>query len=249
MTRAGDLPRDELLRALTEAATQAVRAERVVVFGPWARGSESPGDPVGLLVILADPLGGGLDRRQAAAKLGSALGDFRVPKRILVFTEADEERWQSSPAHPIGQVLGKEGRSGPDPESAHLLLDVAARHLKAVHGMAEPDLFDDEIFGFHCHAAVAGALRAWLALTGGVRVPPAEDLVELLACVGEFWDVPEPFREFGPLNVFAHQCRFVPLDEPLEPGERRRWFDRVRRLHEYVQGLLAQIEHPIDNPG
>ncbi|MDW7712211.1 MAG: hypothetical protein SCH98_17225 [Deferrisomatales bacterium] len=240
MSRRGDLGRDELLRALTEAAAQAVRAERVVVFGPWARGSESPGDPVDLLVVTAAPFGGGQDRTRMAAQLGSALANFRIPKRILVFTAAEVARWGGSAAHPTGRIMGESSRSGPDPEGAHLLLDVAAKHLKAVHGMADSDLFDDDIFGFHCHAAAASALRAWLALLGADPWLAADDLGELLTEVGERTDLPERFADLTTLSIFAVQHFLVPADDLLAPGGRRRLQDLVRRLHEHVQGLLEE---------
>lgn len=184
VTRPEDLPREELLRALTEAAARAVRAERIVRFGPWARGTAAPGDPVDLLIVTAEPLGGGPGRTHVAVQLWRALAEFRVPKRILVFTPAETAWWQDSPSHPVGQVLGA-GSSGPDLEGGRLLLAMAAKHLKAVHGMADSDLFDDEIFGFHCHGAAAGALRAWLALLGANPWLAVDDLGELLAALGE----------------------------------------------------------------
>ncbi len=45
----------------------------------------------------------------------------------------------------------------------HMLFAVG-RDFKALVGMTDPDVFADEVFGFHAQQAVEKSLKAWLSL-------------------------------------------------------------------------------------
>lgn len=39
------------------------------------------------------------------------------------------------------------------------------KDLRALQGMSDPDVFADEVFGFHAQQAAEKALKAWLAVS------------------------------------------------------------------------------------
>ena len=45
-------------------------------------------------------------------------------------------------------------------EAARMMLAMAAKDIKAIRVLADPDLVDDEIFGFHAQQAVEKSLKA-----------------------------------------------------------------------------------------
>jgi len=51
-------------------------------------------------------------------------------------------------------------------DEARQMLAAAYKDWRALAGMADPDVFADEVFGFHAQQAVEKALKAWLALLG-----------------------------------------------------------------------------------
>ena len=50
-----------------------------------------------------------------------------------------------------------------DLEHAKLLLSMAKKDLKALEGMEDAQVFEDEIFGFHTQQAAEKALKSWLS--------------------------------------------------------------------------------------
>lgn len=46
-------------------------------------------------------------------------------------------------------------------EHARMMLKLAQKDLKAIKGMLDPEVFDDEIFGFHSPQSVEKAIKAW----------------------------------------------------------------------------------------
>jgi HEPN domain-containing protein len=56
-----------------------------------------------------------------------------------------------------------------DLEHAKLLLSMARKDLKALEGMQDARIFEDEIFGFHAQQAAEKALKSWLSAIERVR--------------------------------------------------------------------------------
>ncbi|MCM2358161.1 MAG: HEPN domain-containing protein [Geobacteraceae bacterium] len=52
-------------------------------------------------------------------------------------------------------------------DDAQMLLTMAAKDIKAMNSLLDPDSADDEIFGFHAQQATEKALKAWIVLCGG----------------------------------------------------------------------------------
>ena len=53
-------------------------------------------------------------------------------------------------------------------EQARQLLLMAAKDMKAMDLMINPESIDDEIFGFHAQQAVEKSLKAWITASSAV---------------------------------------------------------------------------------
>lgn len=71
-------------------------------------------------------------------------------------------------------------------ENARLLLVMAAKDIRAMEALTDPQLVDDEIFGFHAQQAVEKSLKAWIAVAGGTfgRIHDLSQLFGLLEDLG-----------------------------------------------------------------
>jgi len=67
-----------------------------------------------------------------------------------------------------------------DNEYASMLLSMAKKDLKALSGMTDATIFEEEIFGFHAQQAVEKSLKAWIASLG-VEFPKTHDISYLLS--------------------------------------------------------------------
>lgn len=97
-----------LLREMTEAIVQAVRPQQIVLFGSQARGRGHAHSDVDLLVIEDGSLSG-QERLREMAELKRVLAPFRVSKDVLVYSQAEVERWRHTKNHVIARAL-REGR-------------------------------------------------------------------------------------------------------------------------------------------
>ncbi len=111
MKRARNLPEvtDALLRQMTQAIVDEVDPEQVVLFGSRGRGDARVSSDVDLLVIEAEPFGPGRGKHEEMNRLYRALRGFRVPKDILVFSNAEVEYWRDSLNHVLARAL-REGK-------------------------------------------------------------------------------------------------------------------------------------------
>ena len=87
------------------------------------------------------------------------------------------------------------------------LLSSAEKDLKAIRNMTDPDLFADEVFGFHAQQAIEKTLKAWIALLGG-EYPFIHDLDALLNALKKLGADVDALRGLVELNAFAVQFRY-----------------------------------------
>ena len=123
-------------------------------------------------------------------------------------------------------------------EDAKDLLTAARNDVQALNGMLDPEVFADEVFGFHAQQAAEKSLKAWIAVLGS-DYPLTHNLISLLTqleemgCdVGELWELVQ-------YNAFAVQyryARFESLDAELDRPEIAR---RVTELLNHVQSLVG----------
>jgi len=121
------------------------------------------------------------------------------------------------------------------------MLTMAHKDLKALKGMTDPDLFEEEIFGFHAQQAVEKALKAWLALVGR-EYPLTHDISALLANlesggldVKQFWGLVE-------YNVFAIRFRYESLEGYDQTLDRDASVEAVNELVQFVQRLIEETQ-------
>jgi HEPN domain-containing protein len=126
-----------------------------------------------------------------------------------------------------------------DREHAKEILEAARRDLRALHGMNDPQVFSDEIFGFHAQQAAERALKAWLA-HNGIRFPKTHDLKQLIDLLVQSGIDPGDLSALVDLNAFAVQYRYESLfinEEALDRTELRpRIAALIDRVAEALQG-------------
>lgn len=106
---------------------------------------------------------------------------------------------------------GRSSMSDRDHEHARALLEMARKDARALRGMGNPEVFADEIFGFHVQQAIEKALKAWCAHRG-ITYPLTHDLSELLALLRENGCEVELFDDLLRFNAFAVLFRYETLD-------------------------------------
>ena len=100
---------DELLQEMTEAIVEEVGPEQIVLFGSRASGGAAAGSDVDLIVVESKPFNAQRSRRAETARIRRALGRFRVPTDILVYSAQEVSKWRDSLNHILGRGL-REGR-------------------------------------------------------------------------------------------------------------------------------------------
>ena len=80
-------------------------AERVILFGSYARGPVTKDSDVDLLVVESEPFDNKRNSWDEEVRLSHALADFLVPTDILVFSRDEVEHWRGSKNHVIGRAL------------------------------------------------------------------------------------------------------------------------------------------------
>lgn len=97
-------PDEAMLKAITAAIVDAVRPQRVILFGSAARGRMNAKSDVDVLVVKD-----GEHYREVAWKVHTSLPARARPVDVIVATSADVERHRDKPHYVIGPALD-EGR-------------------------------------------------------------------------------------------------------------------------------------------
>ena len=124
-------------------------------------------------------------------------------------------------------------------DEAHLLLQMARKDLKAIAGMLDRDVFDDEVFGFHAQQAVEKALKAWIAGMGKT-CPCSHDLTRLLSQLEEYGQDVEAYRHTVEFNPFAVLFRYSALNEIDAPLDRPQAIRQANDLLRHVGAFLGR---------
>ncbi len=123
-------------------------------------------------------------------------------------------------------------------DEARRMLAIAEKDLRALRGMTESAIFDDEIFGFHAQQAVEKILKAWIALRGK-EYPKTHDISLLLHFLQKEGIDCTPFLDFIEYNTFAVQFRYEAFELTDEqPLPRQDVIRQVADLMEFVRRLL-----------
>jgi len=124
-----------------------------------------------------------------------------------------------------------------DPKQAQSMLHMAQKDLKALKGMMDTLIFEDEIFGFHAQQAIEKALKGLIALLGQ-EYPLTHDISILLEFleskdqnVENYWDLVE-------FNAFAVQFRYEAFDASEDPIDRTKTIQKIEELIRYFEELI-----------
>ena len=129
-----------------------------------------------------------------------------------------------------------------DIEQAGSFLSMAERDYRALCGMNNPEVFSDEIFGFHVQQAVEKALKAWLCVLGS-PFPKTHDLDELGALLEEADQrIADSFSSLLEFTDFAVAFRYEAFPDLEGDIDRRGCIDGVARLLQHVRQILAQAD-------
>ena len=126
-----------------------------------------------------------------------------------------------------------------DLEHAQMMIELAAKDLKAVAAMGDTASFDIEIIGFHAQQAVEKATKAWLSYTG-TEYPKTHDITLLLNLLRQNGEsIPERFESLIDLNDFAVQFRYEILEPTGISIDRRLMVERVSEFVHFVQNKVT----------
>ncbi|MBN1900233.1 nucleotidyltransferase domain-containing protein [Candidatus Sumerlaeota bacterium] len=100
----------DLISQMIRRIVETVSPERIILFGSYANGMETPDSDIDLMVIESGEFGPERSRRKEMARLWLALKDFAFPKDILVYTNDEWEKWRESQNHIIARA-SREGRA------------------------------------------------------------------------------------------------------------------------------------------
>jgi HEPN domain-containing protein len=125
-----------------------------------------------------------------------------------------------------------------DRKQARLLLDMAMKDLGALGGMADRNVFADEIFGFHVQQAAEKGLKAWVALCG-LDIPRTHILSALLDLLEGEGEAVEGYWSLLEYQIFAVQFRYEALDTQIEPIDRKTAVEAIQKLLQQVEQRMT----------
>ena len=124
-----------------------------------------------------------------------------------------------------------------DVDEARILMKMAQKDFKAMQGMKDAMLFDEEIFGFHAQQAVEKILKAWLTLLG-IKYPRTHDLSLLFYLLEEKGTICTRYLDLVELNAFAVQFRYNAFDMEDERLDRPALIRHIEELKRKIEQLI-----------
>ncbi len=121
------------------------------------------------------------------------------------------------------------------------MLKAALRDLRALEGMRDPEVFADEIFGFHVQQATEKCLKAWIAAIGEIY-PFIHNLGILQRFLEERGYNLDSFESLQQYSAFAAQIRYESLLETDEPIDRDGAISLVSRLYAEAASQVSLAE-------
>lgn len=126
-----------------------------------------------------------------------------------------------------------------DVRQARAVLMMAHKDFKAMKGMMDRNVFDEEIFGFHAQQAIEKSLKAWSALLGK-EYPLTHDISVLLDLLRRSGQDVEQYWDLMEYNVYAVRFRYESLDSFDEPLDRETAVQAIGKLLAEVQAMLDE---------
>ncbi len=96
---------EEIIQTIVARITEAIHPQRIILFGSWARGEQSPHSDVDILVIQESSR----PRLQRYAQVRRLFWGMGLPMDILVYTPEEFARFQSVPGS-FAYTVTREGK-------------------------------------------------------------------------------------------------------------------------------------------
>ena len=122
-------------------------------------------------------------------------------------------------------------------DDARAMLSMAERDLRALKGMDDATVFDDEIFGFHVQQTIEKSLKAWI-IAIGVEFLFIHNLARLLAILEENGCDVESFWDLVEYTAYAVTFRYDAAEMTDDPLDRSDALEKAQRLYDHVEQLL-----------
>ena len=87
----------EQIQSMVEVIDQAIHPEKIILFGSYAKGSQTPNSDIDLLIVKQSDL----PPRHRSAEVKKLLRSFHIPKDIIVVTPTEFNRYQ----HWVGTII------------------------------------------------------------------------------------------------------------------------------------------------
>lgn len=100
---------EAMLASMTAAIVDEVQPTEVILFGSHARGTARPDSDIDLIVVVQDSEEARRHRRKLTARLYRRFMSVPLPMDILVYTQAEADRWRKVRGHVVSTGL-VEGR-------------------------------------------------------------------------------------------------------------------------------------------
>ena len=236
--------------AVARAVYDAVRPEKVILFGSRARGDYRADSDIDLLIISDSPSNGRYMKAQNAASEAAhrIYGDYFgadlvwMPRERYMECRVGINHLAAQAARDGVDMNGDKEEYEPDPESGFDWADVrqrvinADRELITLNGLVEASL-PQEAIGFHAQQALENILKGWISAFGA-EYGNTHDLGKLIDIIRSDSQEYETHagEELAWLTRYAVEYRYegatLVMDDPVE-------------LYHVIDRLVSAIEDRI----
>jgi predicted nucleotidyltransferase len=100
---------EQLIEEMVRTIVDEVGPRRIYLFGSYARGSQTTGSDIDLLIVEDQRFGPDRNRWSELKRIRKALKLFRIPKDILVYSQDEFAAWENSVNHVVARAV-REGK-------------------------------------------------------------------------------------------------------------------------------------------
>ena len=101
--------KEETLKKIVKEIIEETGAEKIILFGSYAKSLQTDNSDIDILIIEKEPFGKSRSRRREINKVRKKLSEYRISKDILIYDLDEFNDWKNSINHIIGRSL-KEGK-------------------------------------------------------------------------------------------------------------------------------------------
>lgn len=94
---------DNLIRDIRDRIVEAVKPERIILFGSYAYGKQSDRSDLDILIIMDSDI----PRYKRSVVIYRALGGLLIPKDVFVYTQEEVAEWSEVPQAFITTIMKK----------------------------------------------------------------------------------------------------------------------------------------------